>query len=74
MRSTVDEVMLVSDEEIVGAMKMLFAAAAIVVEPAGAAGLAAMTKRKDALTGKQVATPLTGGNITSEQIRTWLLD
>jgi threonine dehydratase len=74
MRSTVDEVMLVTDEEIVGAMKMLFAATAIVVEPAGAAGLAAMTKRKDALTGKQVATPLTGGNITSEQIRTWLLD
>jgi threonine dehydratase len=73
MRSAVDEVMLVTDEEIVGAMKMLFAATAIVVEPAGAAGLAAMAKRKDELAGQKVATPLTGGNITSEQIRSWLL-
>jgi threonine dehydratase len=74
MRITVDEVMLVTDEEIVGAMKMLFAATAIVVEPAGAAGLAALAKRKDELAGTHVATPLTGGNMTSDQIRSWLLE
>jgi threonine dehydratase len=73
MRITVDEVMLVTDEEILGSMKKLFAATAIVVEPAGAAGLAALAKRKDELAGAHVATPLTGGNMTSDQIRSWLL-
>jgi threonine dehydratase len=74
MRGTVDEVMLVTDEEILGAMRMLFAATAIVVEPAGAAGLAALAKRRNELAGKHVATPLTGGNLTNQQIRTWLLE
>jgi threonine dehydratase len=74
MRSSVDEVMLVTDEDMLGAMRTLFAATAIVVEPSGAAGLAAIVKRKDELTGTRVATPLTGGNITSEQIRAWLLN
>jgi threonine dehydratase len=53
---------------------MLFAATALVVEPAGAAGLAALAKRKGELAGKHVATPLTGGNMTGEQIRAWLLE
>jgi threonine dehydratase len=73
MRSTVDEVMLVTDDEILEAMKMLFEATAIVTEPAGAAGLAAIAKRKDELAGMRVATPLTGGNLTADQIRAWLL-
>jgi threonine dehydratase len=72
MRDTVDEVMLVTDDEILEAMKMLFEATAIVTEPAGAAGLAAIAKRKDELIGKRVATPLTGGNLTADQIRAWL--
>jgi len=72
MRGAVDEVMLVTDDEIIGAMRMLFGATAIVAEPAGAAGLAAIAKRKDGLAGRRVATPLTGGNLTSDQIRAWL--
>ena len=72
MRSTVDEVMLVTDEEIIDAMRMLFVDTAIVVEPAGAAGLAAITKRRAGFAGKRVATPLTGGNISTEQVRQWL--
>jgi threonine dehydratase len=74
MRNTVDEVMLVTDEAIVAAMKMLFVSTAIAVEPAGAAGLAALVERKDEFGGKVVATPLTGGNLTIEQMRTWLVD
>jgi len=53
---------------------LLFATTAIVAEPAGAAGLAAIVKRKDELAGRHVATALTGGNLTSEQARAWLLD
>jgi threonine dehydratase len=72
MRSTVDEVMLVGDDEIVAAMRMLFGDAGMVVEPAGAAGVAAIAKRSGEFAGRRVATPITGGYLTDEQIRRWL--
>jgi threonine dehydratase len=72
MRATVDDVMLVSDEEILDAMKMLFLDAGLVVEPAGAAGIAAVAKRRSEFAGQRVAVPICGGNLTEEQIRTWL--
>ena len=72
MRATVDEVMLVSDEEILDAMKMLFVETGLVVEPAGAAGLAAVAKRRKELEGQRVATPICGGNLTKDQVRRWL--
>ena len=73
MHSTVDEVMLVTDDEIIDAMRLLFVETAIAVEPAGAAGLAAIAKRRTGFAGKRVATLLTGGNITADQARQWLL-
>jgi threonine dehydratase len=72
MRSAVDDVMLVTDEELLAAMRLLLLDAGLVVEPAGAAGLAAVMKRGAELAGKRVAVPLTGGNVTEEQIRRWL--
>jgi threonine dehydratase len=73
MRTTVDEVMLVSDEEILDAMRMLFLETGLVVEPAGAAGLAAVAKRRSELVGRRVATPLCGGNLTEDQVHRWLV-
>ena len=72
LNSAVDDVMLVSDPEIVEAMRWLHRDEGLVVEPAGAAGIAAVAKSKDELAGRRVAVPLTGGNMTEEQIRTWL--
>jgi threonine dehydratase len=72
MRDKVDEVKLVSDDEIVAAMRMLHTDTGLVVEPAGAAGLAAAAKRSD-LARKRVAVIVTGGNLTDEQARRWLL-
>jgi threonine dehydratase len=72
MRTAVDEVVLVTDEEIIEAMRWLHRDAGLVVEPAGAAGIAAVAKRRSELAGKRVAVPLTGGNLTEEQLRTWL--
>jgi threonine dehydratase len=72
MRSTVDDVMLVTDDEIIEAMRWIHRDAGLVVEPAGAAGIAAVAKLRNELAGKQVAVPLTGGNVTDEQLRTWL--
>jgi threonine dehydratase len=72
MRSTVDEVMLVDDDQIIAAMRLLFLDAGLVVEPAGAAGVAAIAKRAGEFTGRRVATPICGGNLTEEQMRRWL--
>jgi threonine dehydratase len=72
MRARVDEVMLVTDDEILAAMRMLLGDAGLVVEPAGAAGLAAVVKLRDDLAGRRVAVPVTGGNLTEDQFRRWL--
>ena len=73
MRGTVDEVMLVSDDELLDAMRWLFWETGLVVEPAGAAGLAAVAKRRDEFQGRRVAIPICGGNLTEDQIRRWLV-
>jgi threonine dehydratase len=72
MEKTVDEVMLVSDGEMRAAMRSLFYEAGLLVEPAGAAGLAAIAQRRGELSGGRVATILTGGNVTEQQIRDWI--
>jgi threonine dehydratase len=73
MRTTVDEVMLVSDDEILDAMRMVFVDAGVALEPAGAAGVAAVAQLHKRLAGSRVGVPLTGSNVTEEQVRRWLL-
>ena len=70
--STVDDVMLVSDDEMRSAMRSLFYEAGLIVEPAGAAGLAAIGQRRKEFSDSRVATILTGGNLTEQQVRDWL--
>jgi threonine dehydratase len=72
LKDTIDEVTLVSDEQILEAMRFAYAEWGRIVEPAGAAGLAAALADRSALTGKRVATFLCGANLTQAQIRTWL--
>jgi len=73
MRHTVDEVMLIADQDMIEAMRWLHGDAGLVIEPSGAAGLAAMATRKAEFKGRRVATILTGGNLTAEQYRRWLV-
>jgi threonine dehydratase len=72
MADTVDEVMLVTDDEMLRAMRRLLLEADLVIEPSGAAGVAAIAKRTKDFADKRVATVLTGGNLTEDQIRDWL--
>jgi threonine dehydratase len=59
-----DEVVLVTDDQIRDAMRLLFRAAKLVVEPAGAASLAAlMYPLRDRLAGQCVGLVICGGNI-----------
>ncbi len=55
---------VVSDQEIVSAMRLLFEHTKLVVEPSGASALAAVLNRGDlGLEGKRVGVTLSGGNI-----------
>jgi threonine dehydratase len=63
-RRFADEVVLVSDDQIRDAMRLLFRAAKLVVEPAGAAALAAlMCPLRTRLDGCRVGIIVCGGNI-----------
>ena len=73
MRGVVDEVVTVTDAEIVRAMRLAHEHLGLVVEPAGAAGLAALLADADRWRGALVATPLCGGNVTPADARDWLL-
>ena len=73
MRDTVDEVVTVSDKWIVRAMRLLHGHLGLVVEPAGAVGVAAILANPERWRGARVATPLCGGNVTQEDTRRWLL-
>ena len=73
MRATVDDVVLVEDELIVQAMRLAFATLGLVVEPAGAIGLAALLADPDLGRGRSVSTILCGGNVTAAQAQDWLL-
>jgi threonine dehydratase len=65
----VDEIMLVSDDELRRAIVTLLETARQVVEGAGAASVAAAFRRRAELAGKKVGLVLSGGNITLDQLR-----
>jgi len=63
MRRYVDQVVTVEEEEVAHAMMLLTERAKLLVEGAGAVGLAALLGAKVALPKKKVAIVLSGGNI-----------
>ncbi len=71
MAGLVDEVLLVTDEAMLEAMRQAHAHLGLVLEPSGAAGLAALLAYPQ-FKGQRVATVLCGGNLTEEQIKAWL--
>jgi threonine dehydratase len=69
-----DDFVLVSDEEINEAIRLLARHAKQIAEGAGAASLAAAIKLRGQLQGKKVVGILTGGNITSERFGRMLMN
>jgi threonine dehydratase len=63
IKRLVDEVVLVNDEAIINAVLLLMERCKMLVEGAGAVGLAALLSGAVQLKGKKVLVPLTGGNI-----------
>jgi threonine dehydratase len=67
-----DDFVLVTDAELRTAIRMLFDYTHNIAEGAGAASLAAALNLKDELRGKKVALDLSGGNLTSEMLKSIL--
>lgn len=72
MKGIVDDVLLVRDEEIIAAMRLLFRSAGLIAEPSGAAGVAAIAAHPARFRGRRVATVICGSNLTEEQVKDWL--
>ena len=62
-RRLVSEIVLVSDAQILDAMRFLFDRMKLVVEPSGAATVAALLSGQVALPGTRVGLVISGGNI-----------
>ena len=68
VRDLVDDIILVSEDQIERALAMLIAIEKTVVEGAGAAGLAAVLAAPERFAGRNVGLVLTGGNIDTRLI------
>ncbi len=69
MRQLLDDFVLVSDEEIYSAMRLLLVEGHLVSEGAGAAPIAAARKLRERLAGRSVVCWVSGGNATAESLQ-----
>ena len=72
MKATVDDILQVSDNATLAAMKLAHKLSGIVLEPAGAVGLAAAMIYSKQFAERTIATPFCGSNLTEVQMREWL--
>jgi len=59
----VDDIVIVSEEAIVAAMRTIWETMKIIIEPSAAVSYAAIAERKIGIAGKRVGIILTGGNV-----------
>jgi threonine dehydratase len=69
IRELVDEVVLVSEAELIDGIRTLLFEEHVVAEPAGAAALAAYLQNRTAYAGRSVVLLVTGSNIPDELLR-----
>ncbi|UCG04739.1 MAG: threonine/serine dehydratase [Candidatus Heimdallarchaeota archaeon] len=75
VKKYVDNIVLVSDEEILEALWLLLIQEKILTEPAGAAGFAALlTKKIEVPQSAQIVCVLSGGNINTNLLKTILVE
>jgi len=63
IRMYVKDIIVVSEDEIIAAMRLIWERLKIVIEPSCAVPLAALLKQKERFAGKKVGIILTGGNV-----------
>lgn len=72
LQGLVDGYVLVSDDQIRQAMRWLYEDAGLLIEPAGAAAVAAIPQVRGPDAGALLAVPLCGSNMTDAQVRSWV--
>lgn len=73
MNGIVDDVLLVEDDQIISAMRLLFRTAGLLAEPSGAAAIAALLAHTERFRGKTVAAIICGSNLTDGQVKAWVM-
>jgi len=63
IKKYVSDILLVSEDEIINAMRIIWERMKIIIEPSCAVPLAAVIKNKDKFKGKRVGIIITGGNV-----------
>lgn len=71
IREYVKDILTVSDEEIIAAMRLVYERMKIVVEPSGVVPLAALLKNKNLFAGKKVGVIFSGGNVELKKLGEW---
>ncbi|MDI9641705.1 pyridoxal-phosphate dependent enzyme [Kamptonema cortianum] len=72
IRAEVRQILLVSDSDIVEAMRLLLERSKLVVEPSGAASLAAVWRHRELFANRRVGVIISGGNVDLTQLNDWL--
>lgn len=68
VQSHVTDILTASEEEIVGAMKLIWKRLKIVMEPSSAVPLAAILKNPEMFAGRRVGVIVTGGNVDLDKL------
>ena len=66
-----DDVMFVDDAALTATMRLAHRDIGVVLEPSGAAALAALMDHREQFRGRLVATVLTGGNVSPGNLTEW---
>ena len=68
IREHVEQILTVSEESILRAMRLIWERAKLVVEPSGAVPVAALLEHPAVFAGKQVGVILSGGNVDLDRL------
>lgn len=68
IQENVKEIITVTDDEIIDALRLVWERMKIIIEPSCAVPLAALLKEKERFTGKRVGIILSGGNVDIERV------
>ncbi|MBP6144245.1 MAG: threonine/serine dehydratase [Sediminibacterium sp.] len=71
IKAHVTDILLVSDEEIKAALRLVYERMKIIIEPSCAVPLAAVLKNVDLFKGKKVGIILSGGNVDLSKFKDW---
>ena len=71
IQAHVSDILLVSEDEIKAALRLVYERMKIIIEPSCAVPLAAVLKNADLFKGKKVGIILTGGNVDLSKFKDW---